>query len=389
VQTLSSKPTSSSLSIPKKPVAFFQNPLERLEISSSENHPLVHAESLTNTTAKESVVKNSSWEKHLPSSWKPKTDSAIKKTESVKIPPQPSIPPSEKRRLPDEVKAIFEKNSKNFSVLAKSDEKNGGEKAEKLPDPTILDEWDKALLFGEYPPEQKSPKRLSFEGHLSTVGSVSVPKKDAFTEVGTVLPTRVMDGEIVSPTPHKETPILHTKPLSKVSIVPQKPKSFSGNSPFGNTSGGKSPLTPLHIPTKPKTPLVTSSPVKNEVSSSTPNIIGDKKDTDSTTPPPTMSETLVGKIIEGQMRGVFENAPPLLQKNLEKTLVHEILTLEGQKNTGESIENEVWKKRLREYLLNLQERAVSAFPDPKMASPTESELVLDYVKRVYPVLLRS
>lgn len=389
MQTLSSKPTSSSLSIPKKPVAFFQNPLERLEISSSENHPLVHAEPLTKTTAKESVVKDSSWEKHLPSSWKPKTDSAAKKTEPIKTPPPSNIPPQEKRRLPDEVKAIFEKNSKNFSVLAGGDEKSGEQKAEKTPaQTTILDEWDRALLFGEYPPEQKSPKRLSFEGHLSPSGSLSVPKKDAFTEVGTVLPTRVMDKEIVSPTLHKETPVLHAKPLSKVSIVPQKPKSFSGNSPLGNTNGGKSPLTPLHIPTKPKTSLVSSSPEKNEVSQ-TPKITDNKKDVDSTTPPPTMSETLVGKIIEGQMRGVFENAPPLLQKNFEKTLVYEILTLEGQKNTGESIENEVWKKRLREYLLNLQGRAVSAFPDPSMAQPTENELVLDYVKRVYPVLLRS
>lgn len=106
-------------------------------------------------------------------------------------------------------------------------------------------------------------------------------------------------------------------------------------------------------------------------------------------PTPNMSETLVEKIIEGQMRGVFENAPPLLQKKLEKTIVREIFSATDEKDSKENIENEVWKKRLREYLTKLQGQAQSVFPDTTIANPIEGELVLDYVKRIYPILLKA
>jgi hypothetical protein len=89
------------------------------------------------------------------------------------------------------------------------------------------------------------------------------------------------------------------------------------------------------------------------------------------------------------MRGVFENAPPLLQKELEKTAVREILIFADNAISKDNIENEVWKKRLREYLVKLHEQAMSLFVDKSAADPTEGELVLDYVKRVYPIVLKA
>lgn len=89
------------------------------------------------------------------------------------------------------------------------------------------------------------------------------------------------------------------------------------------------------------------------------------------------------------MRGVFENAPPLLQKELEKMTVRDIIAISDKKTPGDTIENEVWKKRLREYLIKLRTQAISVLPDVSMATPTEGELVLDYVKRIYPILLKA
>ena len=89
------------------------------------------------------------------------------------------------------------------------------------------------------------------------------------------------------------------------------------------------------------------------------------------------------------MRKVFENAPPLLQKKLEKTVVQDILFDFNEKTTEGSIENEVWKKRLREYLVKLSQQTMPTFSDANTMNPTEGELVLDYVKRVYPVLQKA
>lgn len=410
VQTLSPQSTINSLPIPQKSVAFLKNPLERPELEPSLNHPMM--------TEPQSVIPvNSVWEKHLPFSWKPEE---VTVTETKNDPPLtdgvPLVPTQNKnvlatpvrRKLPDEIKAIFETNSSNFVAYAK----NGVQEKTK-----VMDEWDKALLLGEYPPavlERQKPKRVSF-----VLPPSLVPQKSSLQESGTAFSSRVMDEEVASPVPPQinpqtvTTPRIQIKPVSAAPSIPKKPQNILGDTvkevvpkkegaslftsaipikPKQPPASTTLPTNDFPPPVIPKAPLPSSGspvltvPLSPKIEVSRGSVAPANS---SVPPPPNMSETLVEKIIEGQMRGVFENAPPLLQKELEKTTVREIMSAAGEKGGGGNIENEVWKKRLREYLTKLHEQAVSVFPDISVANPTEGELVLDYVKRVYPILLKA
>jgi hypothetical protein len=404
VQTFSPQSTINSLPIPQKSVAFLKNPLERPELEPSPNHPMmVEPQSVTPV--------NSVWEKHLPFSWKtgavaeiqndpPLTDTApLVSAQNKNVLATPT-----RRKLPDEIKAIFETNSSNFVAYAK----NGVQEKTK-----IMDEWDKALLLGEYPAaalERQKPKRVSFISPLSLV-----PQKSSLQESGTTFPSRVMDDGVASPVPPRTvtTPVIQIKPVSAVPNIPKKPQNILGGTAKEVVPKKEGVLIfTSAIPTKPKQPPADTTLPANDFSPSiipkaplpssgspvlavplSPKVEVSRGNiapaNSSIPPPPNMSETLVEKIIEGQMRGVFENAPPLLQKELEKTAVREIMSAADEKGGGGNIENEVWKKRLREYLTKLHEQAVSVFSDIGVVNPTEGELVLDYVKRVYPILLKA
>lgn len=297
----------------------------------------------------------------------------------------------ERRKLPDEIKAIFETTSKDFSDYAKN---NGGKNDMSPEKAGDMDEWDRAILLGEYPlaaQERPKPARVSFVSLSSP--SIAVPKKSDSRAIGAEFPSRVMDKEVAPPV--------------RIPMIPQKPKNVQKIA--RNESVKKDEATPraLKIPIKPKQDansirpadsLSSVSPSEKVVSASVPTekpISASQTTERPVAPSPNMSETLVGKIIEGQMRGVFENAPPLLQKELEKTAISEILTAIDENTSAHNIENEVWKKRLREYLTKLHEQAVSVFSDisgevgAPPAHPLEGEQVLDYVKRVYPVILKA
>lgn len=397
MQTPSSQPTISSFPVPKKSATFLKNILERPELEPAPNHPLVQPEPI--------IPVSSAWEKHLPFSWKPGSAA----TETKNNPPSgdkvsivagqnkdASLTTPTRRKLPDEIKAIFQTSSNDFAAAYK---KNGAQEING-----IMDEWDRALLLGEYPPAallSQKPKRVSFVPAPSFV-----PQKSNAQESGTAFPSRVMDEGVASPVPRAEfrvvtTPTIQIRPAATTApIIPQKPQNALRKVP-SETIPKKTaiPLFVPNIPIKPKRPesptnsLPLLVPAKNPLPPLKPAVLqtpANNPDKENhAVPPPNMSETLVEKIIEGQMRGVFENAPPLLQKELEKMTVREIMAVTDDKTPRGTIENEVWKKRLREYLAKIHEQAISSFSDINIANPTEGELVLDYVKRVYPILLKA
>lgn len=276
-------------------------------------------------------------------------------------------PETPRRKLPDEIKDIFEANSKNFADYAKN-----GKKDSIAPDvktetsKQVMDEWDRALFLGEYSPMQISHRKI--EKLLSLSVSSPIPKKaDAFVAPA-AFPGRVIETPVI--TTHKNAPKPVIKlaaekpgesaaPLPKAGAIPQKPKS-SDPTP----TAGVSSTTALQIPKKP---MVQSPKVSSE-------------------PSPNISDKLVEKIIEGQMRSVFENAPPLIQKSFEKMTIKEIET--GSAPAG-NIENDVWKKRVREYVKKLRVQAHSAFPGSSTMDPLEDELFLNYIGRIYPSILKA
>lgn len=406
VQTLSPQSTIISLPPPQKSATFLKNPLERPELEPSMNHPLVQSQPI--------IPVDSSWEKHLPFSWKKEKGVTTETKNNPQAAEKASVVAAQtqntdtgRKKLPDEIKAIFDNNSKNFAAYAKKDLQEINK---------VMDAWDRALLLSEEPiatPEQQKPKRVFFSPEPSLV-----PQKTDMQEKGTAFPSRVMDEGVASPLPRTEfrvvtTPVIRIKPTpSGGSPIPIKPQNATRSisneftpkkavlplftpaipiKPKQSITGAATPSPlPLLIPKKNLVPFPEQSVLRAPLSQTAPELQTNTAPVNNPLiPPPNMSETLVEKIIEGQMRGVFNNAPPLLQKELEKTTVQEITATSNEAGGRGNIENEVWKKRLREYLARLHEQAVSVFPDVSAANPTEGELVLDYVKRVYPILLKA
>lgn len=385
MQNLSSQSTTGLPPTSKKAPIFFENPLTRPEIGTPEGHPLVQPAISHVSDSQAKNPQQSPMREETPLRSVMSKEALYDKAQNNDLPSAAA-----RRKLPEEIKEIFENNSKNFAAYGKNDTNNPLSRNEKM------DEWDRALLLGEDSlsvpdDEQSKPKKLVVP---AVVVPTIIPKKSDVQTVGTAFPSRVMDEEIVSPVFHAEVPktppsvpvkpkmpvipkkppietVVKTNIVSRSAVVPMKPKQ--------PTTENAHPPTPAPIETKisqvPTKPVVPQVPKKQE----TKNPLSLS---------PNMSETLVEKIIEGQMRGVFENAPPLLQKELEKTTVSEIMAADDQKPRG-SIENEVWKKRLREYITKLHNQAQSVFSDANMVNPVEGELVLDYVKRIYPVLLKA
>lgn len=248
-----------------------------------------------------------------------------------------------RRQLPDDIKGIMETSSRNFAAYAKNVEKTE----------PIMDEWDRAILFGEYSPRQIARQKI--QKILSLPSSSPIPKKIDTYVTGAAFPGRVVDSDASSLLSTRNSVIPKTP-----AVVPQKPKNKEVEP--------KNTLTaPLgNVPLKPK--QAGQLPANNVLT------------------PPSMSDKLTEKIIEGQMRSVFENAPPLIQKSFEKMTVKDIL-----ENTlsGGNIENDVWRKRIREYIEKLRIQARPVFPDANAAEPRDGELLLEYIGRIYPSILKA
>lgn len=281
----------------------------------------------------------------------------------IEINAKPPSPEESGGDLPDEIKKIFAMGDDDFSqyIKNKPNEKEGEEN--KRADP-IMDEWDKALLLGEYPKEVEK-RRIILPGF-----SPDVPQKSAYRPVKAVFPTRIID-EVAPILKHTQP---ETEPITKHVVIP-------------NTSVPKKPTEQKTA--LPASPAKMSIPIKPKPS---PETIPPKTGPEIPQPSAAMSEALVEKISIGQITNVLKNAPPTLQNKFEKIPVQTILApknvLSGDTATESNLEDDLWLKKLCEYLEGIRAQAQLVFVDPKDADPKDGELMLDYVKRVYPITLK-
>ncbi len=161
----------------------------------------------------------------------------------------------ERRKLPDEIRKIFENTSKDFASYA---QKESGMVLPEKPKPlekNTMDEWDRALLLGEYPPavtERPKPKRVSFTSVLSTT-----PEKSAAPKTGVIFPNRIVNETVVSL-------LHHPKPLAmppKKTVLPtKKPNELRDVLRASATSRVMAPPISI-IPKKPSAlPMVPTKP---------------------------------------------------------------------------------------------------------------------------------
>lgn len=102
---------------------------------------------------------------------------------------------------------------------------------------------------------------------------------------------------------------------------------------------------------------------------------------------PRMSDALIQKIIASQTKAVFEDAPDGVRILLENMPVTELITPKKGENAILP-PNEKWKTRLQEYLLELRARG-SDMVDPSVTEPKGNETVLQYAKRIMPIVTKA
>ncbi len=377
----------SSLPVPKKPAAFI-DPLTRPEIGPMA--PVVKITEPLMPPLQKKTERSPAISGAVPVVPAPRTGTVpgampristerVSENKPVPLSSKPPIIPitntpaaeKPKRKLPDEIKDILEMTSRDFAAYAK----NG-----KTTPPSLgktvkqeMDEWDRAILLGEYSQTQIAQQKI--QKLFSVSASSPIPKKTDAYHTSAVFPSRVMEDRTHSPVSAQPKPAekpttvkpVAAIPVIKIPTIPQKPKNPETDPVTVPASTNSVPSLPsLKVPAKPKTPNPTEKA--------------------SALPIPNMSGKLVEKIIEGQMRNVFENAPPLIQKSFEKMAVRDILQAAAP---GGNIENDVWRKRVREYIEKLRVQARSAFPGANTTDPREGELFLDYIGRIYPIILKT
>ena len=327
-----------------------------------------------------------------------------------------------KRQLPDEIKQHFENNSASFISFARQKESSS-----VLGDAEKQALWDRALLSEEF-----LDGRIPLEiGDESKKGVSFVPKKPEQT-LGGVFPTRVVsetlkgvdDAGMIVSRPPKNIKTVEKTGSAWPEYVPKKPgdvvnkeKYAVMNSAVEKSESAQSPVfeKPIHIetpnekerepglgiPKKPKTqnePLVVSK--NNTPEKIDAFIVAQKKaltldDIKKETIPEAeaihiLKKTEIGdsfeeKIIDVQMRTIFENAPGGVRSQMEKMLAKELLT---EKDQNEDLNN-IWKKRLRDYILKLKEQGKGVFEEVGATEPKEGETVLDYIRRIYLSIVRA
>jgi len=274
---------------------------------------------------------------------------------------------SNKKSLPPDIRDHFEANSSAFLEFAQKKDANV---TKKIEDSNTEDVWDRALLFGEYP-EGKIPVVIDTKAGKATV---TIPKKPTAENLSNVLPNQFLSDtkkDAGIPSERKEN-----RPVSPISIrvekitlprfVPKKPENTVQTT--NNEKNG--PVKNITIPTKP--------PKVQEKESLTI-----KMDTGQG-----IGESLQKKIIEGQMRSVFENAPIRIKESLEKMTVQDILSLK-ETTEGDQGSDYFWKRRLRDYIQKIKAQGKTIFKNPLDIEPKEGETVIAFVERVYPVIMKN
>lgn len=332
------------------------------------------------------------------------------------------------RVLPPDVVKHFEENSNAFVNFAKQKE---NETLAKIGDSVIdVKLWDRALLLEEYP-NGRMPVEIEAKKDESVV---SIPKKP-WKPAGDILPTRVVTDMPKIPQsaqkefvaieiPKKNEPeqirlprYIPKKPVSTMSLpgdndtaksatatketeiqkmpVFDKPIEIKKIEPTDKTNG-----MIAEIPKKPVSAIIPSLPSQNTGTTPIAKIIAENSEITAQKPQltekelkdlpflsnqPEMGDALKTKIIEGQLRGVFENAPDGVKQQMEKLPAKEILSPESSSYD----QNDVWKTRLREYIIRLKWQGKTVFGNAESTDPKEGETVLGYIKRIYPAIVRA
>ncbi len=240
---------------------------------------------------------------------------------------------SGKKTLPSHVRDHFEANSSAFVAFA---QQKSTDTTKKIETPQEMDDWDKALLLGIYP-GGNIPKEI----RISEKDTVVIPKKPA-TVAENVFPNQILANEEIEPIKSMGAPIeIHPKTIVLPRFIPQKTQTFSEKSDQPTT-----------------------------IAVSTRNNI---------------EETFQKKIIEGQMRGVFENAPAGTRETMEKLPATDILS-EKEEDAGQN-SNDIWKRRLRDYLSKVKRQRKMTMKNPsEEIEPKENETISEFIQRIYPTI---
>jgi hypothetical protein len=306
-----------------------------------------------------------------------------------------------KKTLPPEAKGHFEASSSAFVAFAQKKDVGISQKTETKEE---ADLWDRALLFGEYP-GGKTP--------LEILTPSGIPQRPSLPAQENIFPNQILTEAPKTPkekekTDEKGAPI-NIRPESIVlpRFIPKKPQSapvqtagdakpeakitlprFSPQKPqgapiqIGSVNISPAPLTAqvngVVIPKKPVPSVQPTIAQLTPSSSERPAAAPQGQE---------MGELLQKKIIDGQLRSVFENAPADVRQSLEKMLARDILS-EKDILADDQNPNNVWKKRLLEYIIKLKWQGKTVFKNAVDTDPREGETALAFIQRIYPSIIK-
>jgi hypothetical protein len=141
--------------------------------------------------------------------------------------------------------------------------------------------------------------------------------------------------------------------------------------------------------TVPKKPTENNQLVKSQININTMQTPTNNQTngTVSTAPESEMGEQLQKKIIEGQLKSIFEDAPAGVREELEKTLASDILSIKNIEGDVQN-QNDVWKKRLLDYIIKLKWQGKTAFKKTEDTDPKEGETIASFIQRIYPSVIK-
>jgi hypothetical protein len=156
---------------------------------------------------------------------------------------------------------------------------------------------------------------------------------------------------------------------------------------FGGLMTSLSPkITDLVIPKKPsQNDKITN--FQTNINMTQPTAGNQTNIPSSATPEPGLGEQLQKKIIEGQMKSIFEDAPAGTRETLEKTLARDILSAKNIAGENQKPEN-VWEGRLRDYIIKLKWQGKTALEKTEDTDPKEDETVAAFIQRIYPSVIK-
>ena len=305
-----------------------------------------------------------------------------------------------KKTLPQDVRDHFEANSSAFVAFAQK--KDTGLKSE-MRESKEMDAWDKALLLGQYP-----GGNIPMDIHTPSSFGVSVPKRPPSPTEGNILPNQVFaemrgglkkESDKTEPVNKQTTPIdISVEKITLPRFIPRKPQDTTAiktdgtqNTSIPNTDTRTNRFNGflsgnITIPKKPISLTATEiSQPQNNTLAKTEHM--EKNIPTSIMPEPGMGEMLQKKIIEGQLRGIFENAPEGIRENLEKMPARDILSvMDTAGDTQRS--DDVWKRRLRDYIIKLKWQGKTAFKNAADTDPKENETAAAFIQRIYPSIIK-